>query len=151
MLGDGTMLGMANRFTVKIDNGEFDLGSWAQVDGLEVKWDIAEYRAGDAGNDRWYFPANTHYSVVKLTRAASDESTKVRQWLDSTSFKWKPQTGTVRLHDAGGAEVTFWDLKQIMPVRWSIAGFEAGASRVATEILELNHRGFLADEMMLKR
>ena len=59
-LSDGTKIGMANRFTVVIDNGDYDLGSWSQVDGLDVKWDMAEYRAGDGGNDRWYFPANTH-------------------------------------------------------------------------------------------
>lgn len=148
-LGDATMLGMANRFTVEISNGQYNLGSWAQVDGLDVKWDMAEYRAGDAGNDRWYFPANTHYSVVKLTRAASAESKAVRAWLDSTSFKWEPQTATVSLHDSAGAKVVDWELKNVMPVRWSITGFDAGASRVATETLELNHRGFLADEMKL--
>jgi phage tail-like protein len=148
-LNDGTMLGMANRFTVKIDNGQYDLGSWSQVDGLDVKWDMAEYRAGDAGNERWYFPANTHYSVVKLTRAASEESKATRSWLDSTSFKWAPQMAVVKLHDAHSKPVVEWELKQVMPLRWSVSGFDAGASRVVTETLELTHRGFLADEMKL--
>jgi phage tail-like protein len=146
-LGDATMLGMANRFRVKIDNTPWDLGSWAQVDGLDVKWDVAEYRAGDAGNDRWYFPANTHYSVVKLTRAASAESKQVRSWLESTSFKWTPQTGKIELLDAASQPVTDWELRHVMPVRWSITGFEAGASRVATETLELAHMGFLQEQM----
>ncbi|MDT4991162.1 MAG: hypothetical protein QOE51_1513 [Actinoplanes sp.] len=148
-IGDATMLGMANRFTVKIHNGEYDLGSWSQVDGLDVKWDMAEYRAGDAGNERWYFPANTHYSLVRLTRAASAESKLVRKWLSSTSFKYAPQAATVALHDSAGDLVVDWELKQVMPVRWSVTGFEAGASRVATETLELNHRGFLDDEKKL--
>jgi phage tail-like protein len=149
-IGDATMLGMANRFTVEISNGTYDLGSWSQVDGLDVKWDVAEYRAGDGGNDRWYFPANTHYSTVRLTRAASAESMTVRAWLSSTSWEWKPQVATVWLLDSSGAKVVHWDLKQVMPVRWSITGFEAGASRVATETLELNHVGFLDDEKKLR-
>ena len=33
-LTDDTHLGLANRFKVKIDNGSYDLGSWAKVDGL---------------------------------------------------------------------------------------------------------------------
>lgn len=148
-IGDTTMLGMVNRFTVKIHKTPWDLGSWSQVDGLEVKWDLAEYRAGDNGNDRWYFPGNTHYPVVRLTRAASPESTRVREWLSSTSFKWEPQVADVNLHDAGGAPVVSWHLRHVMPLRWSITGFEAGASRVATETLELAHRGFLDDEMKL--
>ena len=146
-IGDATMLAMANRFTVDISNGKYNLGSWSQVEGLDVKWDLAEYRAGDSGNERWYFPANTHYSVVHLTRAASAESLQVRAWLDSTSFKWEPQIATVWLHDSSAAKVMSWELKQVMPVRWAITGFDAGASKVATETLELNHRGFLADEM----
>jgi len=148
-IGDATMLGMANRFTVDISNGAYNLGSWSKVEGLDVKWDLAEYRAGDSGNERWYFPANTHYSTVKLTRAASAESLEVRKWLDSTSFKWEPQVAAVALHDSTGAKVVTWELKNVMPMRWSITGFDAAASQVATETLELNHRGFLADEKKL--
>ncbi|BFU47455.1 phage tail protein [Krasilnikovia sp. MM14-A1004] len=148
-LGDTTMLGVANRFSVKIDNGAWDLGSWAQVDGLDVKWDMAEYRSGDGGNNLWYFPGNTHYSVVKLTRAVSAESQTVRKWLSSTSFTWAPQTASVTVFDSSGAPAMAWDLKHIMPQRWSVSGFEAGASRVVTETLELVHRGFLDDEKKL--
>ena len=142
-IGDATMLGMANRFRVEISHGDYNLGSWSQVDGLDVKWDVAEYRAGDAGNQRWYFPANTHYSVVRLTRAASAESELVRKWLNHTSYKFEPQVGTVWLLDSAGKEVMPWELRHVMPVRWSVGGFEAGASRVATETLELAHEGFL--------
>jgi phage tail-like protein len=149
MLGDATLLGMANRFTVKIDNGEWDLGSWSQIEGLDVKWDIAEYRAGDSGNERWYFPGNTHYSMIRMTRAASTESAKVRDWLDKTSFNWAPQTAHIKLHDSSGTPIVPWELKKIMPVKWSISSFDASASRVATETLELNHMGFLADEKRL--
>ncbi len=146
-LTDASMLGMANRFKVTVHHGEYDLGSWAQVDGLDVKWDLAEYRAGDSGNERWYFPANTHYSVVKLTRAATAESTKVRKWLKTNSFGFTPQVAEVILCDASGAPVGDpWELKHVMPLRWSITGFDAGASKVATETLELHHRGFLDDE-----
>jgi len=147
-LGDASKLGMANRFTVVIDRGGVDLGSWSQVDGLDVSWDIAEYRAGDAGNDRWYFPANTHYSKITLTRAASEESARVRKWLDSTSFEWKPDTATIALCDASGTPIPdlFWNLRHVMPLSWKITGFEAGASRVATETLSLAHMGFLMDE-----
>jgi phage tail-like protein len=146
MLGDATKIGMANRFTVKIEGGE-DLGSWSQVDGLDVKWDLAEYRAGDNGNDRWYFPANTHYSVVKLARAASDESKRVRDWLNKTSFDWKPGSiATVKLYDAGLVGIDLeWELRDVMPLHWAISGFEAGASRVAVETLQLAHMGFLGD------
>ena len=87
--------------------------------------------------------------MVRLTRAASDESAKVRKWLNENSFKWKPQIATITLHDSHGDPVLPWTLKHILPLRWSVTGFDAAASKVATETLELNHRGFLDDEMKL--
>jgi phage tail-like protein len=148
-LNDASKLGLANRFSVTIDFAKYDLGSWAQVDGLSVKWGVAEYRAGDAGNNRWYFPANTEYTTVKLTRAASQDSNAVKKWLSDTSFTWQPYTGHVVLHDSGGAEIMNWTLVQVMPVHWQIVGFDAMASKVATETLELAHLGFLEDAKTL--
>jgi phage tail-like protein len=144
-----TTVAMANRFVVYIDKGDYDLGSWSKVQGLDVQWDVAEYRAGDAGNDRWYFPGNTKYQTVKLERAACPDSETVRKWLSETSFKWQAQTGAIRLFDANGSRVMEWTLRDVMPTKWSMAGFEAGQSRVALETLELHHRGFLDDEIKL--
>ncbi|HWS47384.1 MAG TPA: phage tail protein [Acidimicrobiia bacterium] len=146
-LSDTTKIGLANRFKVKIDNGTYDLGSWAKVDGLEVTWDLAEYRAGDGGNNRWYFPGNTKYQTIKLTRAACEDTKKVKEWLTDTSFKHKPQAGTITLFDSNVEEVMSWDLKAVVPAHWKIEGFDAGASKIAQETLELTHAGFLDDEI----
>ena len=145
-LNDASKLGLANRFSVTIDFAKYDLGSWAQADGLSVKWSVAEYRAGDGGNLRWYFPGNTEYTTIKLTRAASEDSKSVKKWLDDTSFNWKPYTGQVILHDSGANEIMTWELAHVMPVHWQIVGFDAMASKVATETLELAHLGFLSDK-----
>src|SRR5262249_59709113 len=144
-LNDTSKLGLANRFSVTIDNSAYDLGSWAQADGLSVKWSVAEYRAGDAGNLRWYFPGNTEYQPIKLTRAVSEDSKAVKAWLDATSFTFKPYTGQVVLHDSGNQPIMTWELQNVMPVHWQITSFDAMASKVATETLELTHLGFLVD------
>ncbi|MCY0931975.1 phage tail protein [Streptomyces sp. H27-H1] len=145
-LNDDSTLALANRFSVKVDNGQFDLGSWTQVQGLDVQWKMAEYRAGDAGNDRWYFPGFTEYTPLKLTRAACKDSERVRKWLSSNSFKSKGQTGEIKLMDPSNEEVITWNLRRLVPVKWSIASFDAGQSKVALETLELQHLGFLDDD-----
>jgi phage tail-like protein len=53
------------------------------------------------------------------------------------------------LHDSGGAPVMEWTLQHVMPVHWTISGFDASASKVATETLELAHLGFLEDQKTL--
>jgi phage tail-like protein len=151
-LGDKTQVALTNRFVVTMSGkSEYDLGSWSKADGLDVTWDVAEYRAGDGGNDRYYFPGNTKYTNVKLLRAVSEETAKVRKWLDANSFKSELFVGLIKLFDShskaiDGAE---WELRDVMPVKWSVAGFDAGASQVSIETLELAHRGFLKDEIKL--
>ncbi|MCB5164593.1 phage tail protein [Streptomyces bambusae] len=146
-LNDDSTLALANRFLVHIENAEYNLGSWAQVQGLDVQWKMADYRAGDAGNDRWYFPGFTEYTPLKLTRAACSDSSKVQAWLSSNSFKSKAQTGHITLMDPHNKPVIKWEMRRIIPVKWSIASFEAGQSKVALETLELQHLGFLSDDV----
>ena len=151
-LTDNSKLGLANRFKAVVVPGDYDLGSWFKVDGLDVSWDVADFRVGDLGNHRWFFPANSKYTNVKLQRGANaDDSKRVKKWLTSTSFEHKYGIiVTVTLMDSGGAEVMHWDLKNAMPAKWAVTSFDAGGSAVAVETLELVHEGFLEDERDLK-
>lgn len=149
-LTDTSSIGLANRFVVSMSGkSEYDLGSWTKAEGLDVAWDIAEYRMGDGGNDRLYFPGNTKYTNVKLIRGVSEETKKVKQWLDKNSWEMEVFTGSIQLFTTGAQMVTEWTLRDVMPAKWSITSFDAGASQVAMETLELVHRGFLEDERKL--
>lgn len=144
--GSPTMLGMTMRFSVVVD-ALTDLGNWSKASGLEVSWDLVEYRAGDARNDRWIFPGVTKYPTVKLERAADkDASKKVHTYLNSNSFKYAEQTAKITLFDSGGVLVMDWTLQRAMPIKWSIVPFDGAGNRVATETLELAHTGFLMEE-----
>lgn len=145
-IGDADKLGLSLRFQFEIDNGTYNLGSWHKAEGLSVKWDVADHRAGDAGNMRWFYPGATTYSNVKLTRATTVEGTQaVKDWLQSNSFSATKQTGALYMFDAWGEGVFKWEFEGIMPVNWSGPTFAAGDSKVATETLEFTHIGFLAD------
>ncbi|MGZ4739433.1 MAG: phage tail protein [Ilumatobacteraceae bacterium] len=141
-------LALANRFTVKVDApGEIDLGSWAKVDGLDVTFDVVEYRAGDAWNSRWYCPGLTKYSTVKLSRAVTATDTaKVKDWLSKTAMDHKPGIMVIELRDSADKMVFSWEMRSAMPSKWSVSGFDAGTSKIATEQLEIVHLGFLDDD-----
>jgi phage tail-like protein len=145
-LNDASVVGLVNRFTVKIDGqANYNLGSWYKVDGLEVTWDVPDARVGDQVNFRYFAPANTKYGPVRLSRAANkDDSVKVQQWLNETqSAHQVGNVATITLHDSNTATVLDWELRNVMPAKWSITTFDAGGSAVAVEILELQHEGFL--------
>ena len=141
---ESIMLGLALRFNVVIDG--IDLGNWNKAEGLDVTWDLAEYRAGDSANYRWYFPAATRFSNVKLTRAVSRETGKVMEWLSKVSFasdKAKMPAHITMLDATNSAPVAAWTLEGVVPVHYSGPRFDATASQVATEVLEIAHLGFL--------
>ncbi len=154
-LNDNSIIGLVNRFTAKvIGESEYDLGSWYKIDGLDVTWDVADTRVGDQGNYRWIMPANTKYSAVKLSRAANKtDAEKVRKWLNKTQFDHKVGTNVViHLYDSNRSEPGegfIWELRNVLPAKWSISSFDANGSAVAVELLELQHEGFLEEGPML--
>ncbi len=48
--------------------------------------------------------------------------------------------------DAKLDTVSTWELRQVIPVKWSVSAFEATSSKVAIETLELAHLGFLTED-----
>jgi phage tail-like protein len=151
------MYGLSHRFVVAIDNQAYNFGSWAKVTGLSVKWDVCEYRTGDAGNAVWVAPGLTRYERIKLSRAVCLDSIVVQQWLEQTSKYVKPLSGSIQLLAAppAGLNLPFglsipivtWSLKEFFPVGWSVTDLQtAGSASVLIETLELAHNGFLGDE-----
>jgi phage tail-like protein len=144
---DGVKIGVANRFAVTVNPGGHEFGSFSEVTGLDVTWDVMTYQAGDSGNNKWILPGNTKYSTVKLSRAACEDSKTIKTWLDDTSFKHAPHQITIKLFDEGYKEpIMQWDLRDAMPSKWSISGFKAATSAIAIETLEITHTGFLLDD-----
>lgn len=136
-------LGMTMRFLVQIEKYG-DLASWSKASGLEVSWDLVEYRAGDNDNERWLFPGVSKYKTVTLERAAeATTSATVRTWLNSNSFQHETQSATIVLQDSSLAEVATWTLRGVLPVKWNISTLDANGTKIAVETLELAHTGFL--------
>lgn len=148
-LNDQSMIGLGNRFVVEVIPGGLSLGSWAKADGLDVTWEVPDYRMGDQWNSRLFAPASTKYSTVKLTRAAeSTDSEKVRTWLNKNATQHEIGILVkIELQDSYRKRVIDWNLKNVVVKKWAITSFDAGQGSIAIETLELDHEGFLDDDM----
>jgi phage tail-like protein len=137
-------------FEVTIDGHE--LGFWSKVDGLAVKFEIAEYRAGDGSNRRWIEPAYTTYTNVKLGRATTLRYTKqIMDWVQKSQFKSDKVTAEIKgwpfWHKKKDPSLAVkWTLHGVLPVAWSGPVFDNHGGAVAMETLELAHEGFLPPE-----
>lgn len=130
-----------SRFAVHVDACAIDLGDWAKVSGLGDSWIVSARGTGDASNHRWYFPGNSKYAAVKLTRAAGSHSQLVKDWLTDAATSFRTTAVTITLIDLAGQPITTWTLQQALPMKWSLTGFDASASKIAVETLEFSHQG----------
>lgn len=142
--------GDSSRFVVIFDDDKYDLGSWARVSGLQVTYEMAEYRCGDS-NQVWKMPGAAKYSNITLTRSTSIDSHLVQEWLAETSREPQVFSGCIQLQTIVGVPLCEWTLKSFVPCGWKIADVESKAATVVMESLELAHTGFLADDLRLPR
>jgi len=112
----------ASRYAVVAGDAQHDLGSWAKVDGLDVTFDVVNYRAGGG--------------TLTLHRAAGAQSSLVQEWLQRLAESLQPTTVTITQYDHQGTPLARWVFCGVYPTKWSI-GFEAGESKVAIETLVL--------------
>ena len=137
-LAGDVALGLSNRFMVTVDPGKFELGSFAKVEGLDVVWEMPEYRAGDAGNYRWFRarPHQVHLDQAVACSVSKDDTPKVKTWLETNSKKFEVWLITIDLKDAAVESVMKWECENAIPLKWSVQSFDASASKIAIETLE---------------
>jgi phage tail-like protein len=135
-------IGMAHKFVVTA--GVYNLGTWSKVSGLSVKWDLAEHRIGNS--DQYFkFAGIPKFERLKLSRAADGSTETVKTWLSThvLASGGTPDEGSVQVFTPAGIAVVTWDLHEMFPIAWQISEFDASASKVAVETLEIVHAGFL--------
>lgn len=144
--------GLAMRFQVTVD--DLDLGAWSACKGLKVELKVKQVQ--DGGN-YWYdnlLPDRIHYSPITLERAVHpQDSLAVQAWLRQVAADWQnddedggtytPQTATITLLGAYAQPVMDWTLLGVIPTAWTGPSLSGSDNKVAIEILELTHQGFL--------
>jgi len=143
--GQFNLRGDSSKFLVVIDDGDYDLGSWSRVSGLNVQWDVMEYRAGDTTAIQTA-PGLRKYSKISLSRATCVDSMAVQEWLANTAKTPQLYSGCIKLLSWAGAPLCEWRLKAFVPIGWKIADFETKAATVVMETLDIAHTGFLDDD-----
>jgi phage tail-like protein len=133
-------LGM--RFTVTID-GHSSLGNWSKCEGLTVEYDVHEYNEGGLNGFVHRLPGRAKYQNIKLTRPVDGTSAAVAGWVASVQAVGQRVTAQIAVLDPEGSPVSFWNLLDVFPVRWTGPNLDIDSAQVATETLELVHNGFL--------
>jgi phage tail-like protein len=127
-------------FKVQIEG--ITLGRFAECAGLAVEYDMTEYAEG--GNNAFvhHLRGAMRFPNVTLRRGVTHEDQLLR-WFYETRKPEKRPPVTITLYDTRGHAIRHFTLTAALPVRWTGPTATSSSGGVASESLEIAHRGFV--------
>lgn len=130
----------AMRFTVDIPG--VPIGRFSECGGIGFEYQTMEYHEGGQNAFVHRLRGPIRYRNLILKRGVTTEDGLQRWFQRSQHLKDRP-TLTVSLLAPDGQPLRRWAFERAFPVRWTGPSLNAGANTLATEELEIAHRGLL--------
>ena len=116
-------------------------GGFSECSGLELGFDIEEYKEGGNNGTVVRFPTRAKWTNIRMKRgvALSDDL-----WLWHYGFvqgNVSRRDGVITLLDEQQNPVKVWSFKRGLAVKWTGPSLNAMQSQVAVEEIEIAHEG----------
>lgn len=129
------------KFRYKVEIDGLDAGGFSEVTGFDASIDVIEYREGDMVTTPMKLPGLKKYGNITLKQGLAD-SIVMYQWLIAgVEGAVQRKTITVTLLDEEGAPAASWQVINAWPTKYTAPDFNATASEVAIETVEIAHEG----------
>ncbi|HYT65773.1 MAG TPA: phage tail protein [Vicinamibacterales bacterium] len=154
LTGSAVMRGQEREyyFAATANDGQFDLGSWSKATGLDVTFDIAEYRSRDEANSfQRYLRESFEHGTVTLHRAGSSESAVVKEWADLLARSYERPTTAIMMLDQSGQPVARWTLTGVFPTKVELSAPDGSQSEDAIETLVLAYESLVVERCPCSR
>ncbi|AEW99552.1 phage tail protein [Streptantibioticus cattleyicolor] len=125
----------------KLTIGGNDLGDFSTCSGLGAEVEIESYAEGGNNGFSWQLPGRITWSNITLTRAVTEDTTKIARWLDEIVRRVEPKDGEIVALRPNLTPIVSWQVLGIVPVRWQGPSFDPANSAAAVESLEIAHCG----------
>jgi len=130
-------------FAISIDNSSYQLGTFSTCDGLGCEVVIEARQEGGNNGFVHQLPGPLKYPNIKFTRPINSDSAKVSAWMSSMVGAISRCTAVIQAIAMDGSTVCQWELRDVIPVKWTGPQFSSDGPKVAIETLEIAHHGFL--------
>ena len=128
------------RFTV--DAPGLAIGRFSECSGLGVEYEVVQYREGGQNAFVHTLRGALKYRNLVLKRGVTGEDALL-SWFQQTQDLSKRPTVTVSLLGPDQQPIRRWGFERAFPVRWTGPVLSAGAGAIASEELEIAHRGLV--------
>ncbi|CAG7640830.1 phage tail protein [Paenibacillus allorhizosphaerae] len=128
------------KFRYKVSVGSKEAG-FSEVSGYDASIDVVEYREGNHVTTPRKLPGLTKYGNITLKWGATDSLDFYNWFKDCTNGTIKRETVAITAIDEKGQDIASWTVKEAWPTKYTAPDFNATASEVAIETLEIVHEG----------
>jgi phage tail-like protein len=129
------------RFRYKVEIDGIDAGGFSEATGFDASIDVVEYREGDMETTPSKIPGLKRYGNITLRQGLVD-STAIYDWMiTGVNGAVDRKTITITLLDEEGAPCGSWQVINAWPMRYTAPDFNATASEIAIESIEIAHEG----------
>lgn len=127
------------RFRVEVDG--IQQAGFSEVSGFDASIDVVEYREGNEVITPRKLPGLAKYGNITLKWGVTD-SIDLYNWMqDTIQGKVARKTVTIIAINEAGEDVATWKVIEAWPTKYTAPDFNATASEVAIEQLEIAHEG----------
>lgn len=119
------------------------IGRFQEVTGLGAELEVKEYPEGGMNDYVHKLPTRVKWPNIVLKRGITHEK-GLLQWFWDTRVSGKQgnlKAVTLTLQGPGSQVVRVWSLQGGFPVKWTGPTLNVGSNSIATEQLEIAHRG----------
>ncbi|MDR0961049.1 MAG: phage tail protein [Mediterranea sp.] len=133
-------------FYFKVEIEDIGVLAFKEVSGLDMEFDVIEYRAGDSKEfTKVKMPGLRKSSDITLKKGIFVSDKKLWNWIGEVKMKTiKRRSVTISLLDEGGNPAQSWKLVNAWPKKITVEGFKADGNSVAMETMILVHEGITA-------
>ncbi len=129
------------KFRYKVEIDGLDAGGFSEVSGFDASIDVIEYREGDMVQTPMKIPGLKKYGNITLKQGLADSIVLYEWMVAGVNGAVERKTITITLLDDEEAAVASWQVINAWPTKYTAPDFNATASEIAIETLEIAHEG----------
>ena len=129
------------KFRYKVEIDGLEAGGFSEASGFAASIDVIEYREGDMVQTPMKLPGLKKYGNITLKQGVADSMVMYEWMIAGVEGEVERKTITITILDETETATASWQVINAWPAKYTAPDFNATASEVAIETLEIAHEG----------
>ena len=129
------------KFRYKVEIDGLEAGGFSEASGFDASIDVIEYREGDMVQTPMKLPGLKKYGNITLKQGVADSMVMYEWMIAGVEGEVERKTITITILDETETATASWQVINAWPAKYTAPDFNATASEVAIEALEIAHEG----------